>query len=136
MTCRGVRERPRVVALATVLAWDVGSFRPPLLLRLHVLLRKELSSSVTSLVPSCTLYVTHPVNARYYACLRASRAWMTVLSGFKRSDASSSEGEPCAPCPWWTQHARALAKLLCPEVTSGELDGCTSCVDAGLLPIA
>ena len=43
-----------------------------------------------------------------------------VLSGFKRSDASFSEGEPCAPCPWRTQHARALAKLLCPEVTSGE----------------
>ena len=31
------------------------------------------------------------------------------LSDFKRSDASSSEGEPCSPCPWRTQHARALA---------------------------
>ena len=44
---------------------------------------------------------------------------MQDLSGFKRSDASLSEGLPCAPCPWGTQHARAPAKLL--SVPGGDL---------------
>ena len=57
-----------------------------------------------------------------------------VLSGFKRSDASSSEGEPCSPCPWRTQHARALARLLCPEVTSGEPCGPVDGARAGRRP--
>ena len=83
--------------------------------------KKESRPTGLAKVPTVAMIVAPIAMVRWcgdHSCLAVFQ--LPVLSGFKRSDASSSEGEPCAPCPWRTQHARALAKLLCPEVTSGE----------------